>query len=296
MIHLFRKKISLSMLCVLLFIFTLPNPTSAASVSRPIDVNINGKFVSSDSSPFIQAGRVMIPVRLLASFGLQFSWNQKSNEATITSSTGDVFKMIQGQRTAYKNNRPVEMDSEAGNYSGRIMVPARFVSEAFGYSVFYESARGILFINGKDYTPDPSKFSSTKLHEARLSAISLPIHFPFKDASKRENDKKEYYVYSFAKNDASKYAYDNGGVITVVEIKGSKAEAVGQLVLEEVMLDLYKILGGKEPDYFSELFEDNFAYDSGKHYASYNTADGSRKSFNYETKNYGEIIQPVPAP
>lgn len=134
--------------CIMLFMLMLPNVILAApassparSTTRPIQVNINGAFISADSSPFIQSGRTMIPIRTLASLGLQYSWDATRHMVTITNSSNDLFEMTQGQSNAYKNGQPVQMDSEANNYNGRIMVPAKFVSEAFGYSVYYEKIR-----------------------------------------------------------------------------------------------------------------------------------------------------------
>lgn len=287
-----HKKIST--VCLMLFVI-FQSSISAASAIRPITVNINGGFVATNSIPFIVGGRVMVPIRTLASLGLSYSWDSKSHTATITNSTKDTFKMTQGQRMAYKNGQPVQMDSEANNYNGRMMVPARFVSEAFGYSVYYEGTRGILFVKSKDYTLDTTKLTSSNVQEARLVAISLPIQYSFKSNSLAESDKKINYTYSFAKNDATRYKYDNGSVTTVVEIKDNKANAVWQFSTNGIPgSDLYTTLGGQQPSYIAELLDDYFEYSAGKYKAYYTSSNGSIKSFTYQPKHYGELIQPIP--
>lgn len=281
----------------LLFIFLSHSLASAAPLTstRPITVNINGSFIAADSSTFIESGRIKIPVRTLASLGLTYTWDAKTHTAVITDRANNTFTLIQGQLTAYKNGQPVQMDSEAGNYNGRIMVPARFVSEAFGYGIYYERTRGILFITSKEYVPDPAKIASTKLHEARLAAISLPIHYSFTPDREAESDRNPNYTYTFAANDATRYTYGNGIVTTVVEIKEGVAEAVWQYNTNGIPgYDLYTTLGGQEPEYMQEMFNNYFSYFGGAYKALYKLADGSVQSFPYQAGNYGDIIQPIP--
>lgn len=281
-------------LCLLLLLIC-PSLTSAAA-TRQITVNINGTFVTTDSSPFIESGRIKVPVRTLASLGLTYAWDTATRTATITNPAKDTFRMIQGQRTAYKNGQPIEMDSEAGNYNGRMMVPVRFVSEAFGYSVYYERTRGILFVTSKDHVQDPAALPNSDIVAARQAAISLPIQYTFTPDPAAESDISRNYTYRFAANDATRYVYDNGQVSTVVEIKDGSAHAVWQFSTNGIPgYDLYTTLGGQQPEYMPEMSHDQFSYFGGGYRASYNTAaDGSYKSFTYQPRNYGEIIQPIP--
>lgn len=283
--------------CLLLLLLGqgFASAASAAAPTRPITVNINGTFVATDSNPFIESARIKIPVRTLASLGLTYSWDAATHTATITNPAKDTFRMIQGQLTAYKNGQPLQMDSEAGNYNGRMMVPARFVSEAFGYSVYYERTRGILFISSKDYVQDTAALVSGDLAAARLAAISLPIQYSFTPDSVAESDQSRNYKYTFAAHDATRYTYENGLVTTVVEIKDGSAHAVWQYATNGIPgYDLYTTLGGQQPDYMNDMFHDYFTYFGGGHRSYYTTADGSVASFPYLTRNYGEIIQPIP--
>ena len=272
----------------------LQSIVSAAPTSRPITVNIDGSFITSDTKPFIQSGRVYIPVRILASLGLTYSWDSESHTVTITDSAKSVFKMTQGQRTAYKNGQPVYMDSEVNNYNGRLMVPARFVSDAFGYMLYYEKTRGILFVSNKDYTPDLSALKSSNLLKARLTAISLPITYSFKPDKLAETDQSQYYSYAFISNDAARYIYSNGSITTVVEINNGVAKAVWQSVSVNIPGYDLTTLGGERPDYMDEMIGDYFSYSKGEFIGYYRLSDGSTRTFKYQAKNYGEIIQPIP--
>ncbi|WP_052087924.1 copper amine oxidase N-terminal domain-containing protein [Paenibacillus wynnii] len=277
--------------CMALFLVT-QTLVSAAPAPKPVIININGLFIATDINPHIQSGRVMIPVRTLASLGLTYSWNVLSHTATITNLAKDTFTMIQGKSIAYKNGQPVQMDSEANNYNGRMMVPARFVSEAFDYKVYYEKARGILFISSKDYSPSSKILEASTLKEARLAAISIPIMFSFKPDFGKEGDSSGgFYSYSFAANDASRYTYNDGYAITVVEINNGAANAVWQYYTVDIPGYGPTTLGGERPDKMEEMFHDFFNYSDG---VFYRRTNGSTEIFKYTTQTYGDIIQFVP--
>lgn len=293
----FKKILPACLLLLLVLLSFAPSasPASAAASTRPITVNINGTFITTDNSPFIEGGRIKISVRALGSLGLDFSWDTLTRTATVTNPAKDTFRLVEGQRTAYKNGLPVQMDDTAGNYNGRIMVPVRFVSEAFGYSVYYERTRGILFITSKDYVQDSAALLPGDLAAARLAAISLPIQYAFKPNSTAESDQQRNFTYMFAAHDATRYVYDNGLVSTVVEIKDGSAHAVWQYSTNGIPgYDLYTTLGGQQPEYMNEMSHDSFVFFGGGHRAYYKTADGSVISFPYLTRNYGELIQPIP--
>lgn len=116
------------------------------------------------------------------------------------------------------------------------MVAARFVSEAFGHSVYYEGTRGILFVTSKDYTVDSTKLTSSNIQEARIAAISLPIQYSFNSDRQAESDKNLTYTYIFAANDATRYIYENGAVSTVIEIKDNKTKAVYGEIIQPIPL------------------------------------------------------------
>ncbi|WP_237179052.1 copper amine oxidase N-terminal domain-containing protein [Paenibacillus sp. MMS18-CY102] len=267
----------------------------SAHVARTITVNINGAFISTDSSPFIDSGRVMVPLRTLASLGLTYVWDAASHTAEITNASHDVVKVTEALSTAYINGQATELDVPANNYGGRIMVPARFVSEAFGFKVKYEKTRGILFVKDADYRVDASKLASADLKEARLAAISLPIAYSFIPASKAESDQYEEYSYTFASGDASRYTYATPIATTLVEVKDGVARAVWQFkLLRTHSADV--TLAGSKPSYdVTELYGTYFGHKSnGKNEASYIDKDGDRKWFAFSMNNYGDIIQAIP--
>ncbi|QUL55297.1 copper amine oxidase N-terminal domain-containing protein [Paenibacillus tritici] len=285
----------------LIILLLLPNISSTAaaasptrSTTRAIHVNINGAFISTDSNPFIQSGRIMIPIRTLASLGLEYSWDAIEHTVTITNASHDIFQMTQGQPIAYKNGQPVQMDSEANNYNGRIMVPAKFVSEAFGYKVYYDKIREIVFIQSGNFTRDAQAVYSADLKQARLAAISLPILYSFQPGTSTQSDPSQYYTYSFASGDATRYTYSNGEIRTVVEITEGTATAVWQVSEADIPGYPATTFGGMKPEYISDLFKDSFSYNNGV-YSSYHTlSDGTVQKLKYSGLNYVDIVRAIP--
>lgn len=271
-----------------------PASGPARSTARSIQVNINGAFISSDSSPFIKSGRIMIPIRMLASLGHQYSWDAVRHTVTVTNSSNDTFQMTQGQPIAYKNGKPIQMDSEANNYNGRIMVPAKFVSEAFGYRVYYEKIREIIFIQSQNFTPDAQAIHSADVKQARLAAISLPVRYAFKSGTSVQSDQSQYFTYSFASGDATRYVYSNGEITTVVEIAGTAATAVWQASEADIPGYPATTFGGVQPAYISDLFQDSFSYNNGV-YSGYRTlSDGTVTTFKFPGLPYTDLIRAIP--
>src|SRR5690349_5226546 len=84
---------------ILLFLFgTTVN--ASPSNTRPLTLNLNGVFIKTDSSPFIEGGRIMVPIRTLSTLGLTYKWDAKNHSVEVISSDLEI-KLIQAQRTAY---------------------------------------------------------------------------------------------------------------------------------------------------------------------------------------------------
>lgn len=121
---------------------------------RPVEVNVNGRFLSIDVHPTMDNNRLFLPIRSLSSLGFSYSWNPSSKVTTIQNKNGEYLKITVGSDIAYKADLPIKMDQVAKNKDGRVLVPIRFISETLGYHVQYETIRKIVFINTKDYKFD----------------------------------------------------------------------------------------------------------------------------------------------
>src|SRR5436190_11678172 len=121
---------------------------SAAAFARPIDVRVNGNLVNFGAvGPREMNGRVMVPLRgVLEQMGAYVSWDAATQ--TVFAERGDMSMSLPiGSTTARVNGRTVNLDVPAQTFAGTTMVPLRFVSEALGADVRWDSPTQTVFID-----------------------------------------------------------------------------------------------------------------------------------------------------
>ncbi|WP_318626626.1 copper amine oxidase N-terminal domain-containing protein [Paenibacillus polymyxa] len=285
---------------VFVFFFVLMFQSWAiADAANPISVNavnVNGKFIATDVSPVIKDGRVLVPIRTLASLGVTYHWDSKSQSAFITKGT-DQIKLTANKKEAFKNNQAVQVDVPIQMTQGRILVPIRFVSENFGYKSNYEKIRSILFIQDGNYKVDQESLQAEDLQAAREAAISLPVQFSFKSLSSLEKPgANKEYNYIFPRGDSSRYMYGNNVGNTVVEVKDGVAKAVWQFTVSRGLEDIASS-AGKRPSYnYVQWVTDILMFNDehGNIKAVYKDDKGQQKDLTAKAKSYTDIIQPIP--
>lgn len=200
---------------------------AADMATSEMELIVNGEFVRIDVPPAVINNRAFIPIRALSSLGLTYSWDSGSLTATVRNKAGDELKMTVDQKTATKNGEPLDIKTPVRSQAGRVLVPTRFVTEALGYRVQYESIRNFIFLTSADYEPDRRGFEQEDLQAARQAAISLPVTTPFKPlAVKTYKD----HTYFFPGRRADVYAFYDGYTTSVVKIKDGKAILAGQWI------------------------------------------------------------------
>ncbi|WP_449240505.1 copper amine oxidase N-terminal domain-containing protein [Desulfoscipio gibsoniae] len=147
---------------VAVIVFTLANIVPAMAV-EPIRVIVDGKDLSFDVSPKLENGRLMVPMRaIFEALDVQVEWDNVTNtiigENLITK--GSNIKLVVGRKTAYINDKAVELDMPAKVIEGRVLVPLRFVAEALGGNVEWTAGNSIVNID--------SGFLRTSLGEYRF--------------------------------------------------------------------------------------------------------------------------------
>lgn len=110
---------------------------------------INNDVWYMDAAPYTENDRTFVPVRFLAySLGLNDSnilWDNNKKEVTLTKGN-TVTKLALGYKVLFVNNNPVMMDVLPEMSQGRIMLPARWVAEAFGSKVTWDDSEQAVVI------------------------------------------------------------------------------------------------------------------------------------------------------
>ncbi|MEW5922341.1 MAG: copper amine oxidase N-terminal domain-containing protein, partial [Bacillota bacterium] len=126
-------------LIVLVFIGTAP----ASAAPRLL---LDGKQLSFDVPPVTEQGRTLVPLRtIFEALGADVRWDGTTWTVTATKGQTTV-RLTVGVRTAYKNGAPVNLDVPAKIVNGRTLVPLRFVSEALGAKVNWDTKTQVVTI------------------------------------------------------------------------------------------------------------------------------------------------------
>lgn len=125
------KWLKLSLFAVL-FTLLLVQPGQASEV---VKIEMNGLPVEFDTPAVIINGRVMVPFRGLTELlDVQVEWQADTQTVTAVGQ-GSQIKLQVGSQTAFQNQQQVQLDAPPMLTQGRVLVPLRFFSEAFGCQV-----------------------------------------------------------------------------------------------------------------------------------------------------------------
>ncbi|MDP2872346.1 MAG: N-acetylmuramoyl-L-alanine amidase family protein [Bacillota bacterium] len=96
---------------------------------------MNGAQVFPDVPLLVNAGRMVVPIRIIAeNLGATVEWDAARNAAVVDGG-GRLVDLPVGSAVATVNGQQVALDAPSVLYSGRTMVPLRFVAEALGCDV-----------------------------------------------------------------------------------------------------------------------------------------------------------------
>jgi len=107
---------------------------------------INGEEVALTGAPFIYKGRVFVPIRFISeTFGANVIWDVIFKIVTINLNS-QILRLQVGNLTADINGKAASLDVAPIIKNNTTFVPIRFISEAFGASVDWDSVHGIVKI------------------------------------------------------------------------------------------------------------------------------------------------------
>lgn len=112
-------------------------PTIIELYINKTEHRVNGVSVKSDSAPFIERGRTMVPLRFIAeSFGFEVDWDPEESRINVGhKGTGDKIILTVGSTTATVNGTQCQLDVPPQIVGGRTFLPIRFIVEAIGARV-----------------------------------------------------------------------------------------------------------------------------------------------------------------
>ncbi len=140
------KKIS----ATLALSISLIGSVSAAKVKNDIKIEINGKNVISDVSPFIEKDRTLVPIRVISeNLGYEVGWDNKSKKVTVKNNEKTI-ELVVGKKDVKVNDKVTAIDVPPMIKSERTFVPLRFISESFDNDVNWDNNNRTVKINKKE--------------------------------------------------------------------------------------------------------------------------------------------------
>ena len=108
---------------------------------------IDGKETALSVPPQIISGNTMVPLRFIGeAFGCKVDWNGNEKKITITGGSFEMMLWL-GKTTAKVNGQDKVMKAPPASINGSTLVPLRFIAEAFGATVNFNSATQEITIN-----------------------------------------------------------------------------------------------------------------------------------------------------
>jgi len=164
-------------LIILIFSIFLTGPllstASAATESDSPRVILNGQQLSFEVPPVIENGRTMVPVRtIFEAMGASVNWNAASR--VVTASKGAITVIMPINATTPKvNGSVIKLDVPSKIVNNRTLAPLRFVSEAFGGRVSWDSITKTIYINNASVDKPPAVKVNTYLVNLRNGPSTL---------------------------------------------------------------------------------------------------------------------------
>jgi Copper amine oxidase N-terminal domain len=139
--------------------------TAAPALAENVTVTVNGQRMSFDQPPVMRNGRVFVPMRAI--FERLGSTVVFSNGVINAQGNGRTVHLTIGSTDATVNGNPLKMDVAPFSVAGRTEVPLRFVAQALGAGVNWNSNTSTVAINtgggNVNYTPQPAANASFNL-------------------------------------------------------------------------------------------------------------------------------------
>lgn len=179
---------------------------SAYADNDDIKIVVNGVAVDIDTSPIIEDGRTLVPVRAIANaLNCDVGWIPQSQSVAVFDGEEMVLLWV-NKDGAFKIDSTAmtgsyKMDVAPKIINDRTMIPIRCVSELFGAKVDWDETERTVIIDYDDKNKEVTE------------GTAIEYGAPYAEMLTEMYDK--YYDYAFTKNNITKaeIELDNGGII-----------------------------------------------------------------------------------
>lgn len=217
---------------VLSVILLLTYVTPSFAETPIVQLVINSQIIQTDAAPVTINGSNMVSLSSLQQLGLRLQWNAKDKKVTVYSSkNNNQLSLIVGDTTAQFGTESLQLQTPPILKNNWVMVPVRFISEAFGAQVMWNSKDRMVIIRSADQINTyKALYQGEDLVKARRIAVDLPS--PDKNTLSG-TDEEINYAYHFPEGEALRYYYYEGNLVSYYEIQNDVKHLVWEAVVNE---------------------------------------------------------------
>lgn len=212
------------------------------------DMKVSIDKDNPDIQPVVKNSTTLVPIRFISeSLGAKVDWDGKTSTVTITFNN-KIIKLVLNSKKMLVNGYENELTVPAEASEGRIFIPLRAVSQAFGKKVFYD--RKLIVISGVENIINPateeelvdlliSRFNHDMLPEMSVKQISAAYDKSVVVVLSYYNSKKPIAQGSgFCVGDGlfltNYHVLDGGNWYEVISSSGQKYEVEGIVKYDDV--------------------------------------------------------------
>lgn len=133
--------------------------SSSVSADARKNVVVDGQAILFDQNPIVVNGTTLVQFTpVFKRLGITSSWDQQKKQV-VASKGGTKIILNVGNKTAYVNGSPIQLQVAPTVVGGKVFVPLRFISEATGASLNVKNNGNIIEVfsgNGNNFTSAPS--------------------------------------------------------------------------------------------------------------------------------------------
>lgn len=206
------------------------SPSFAATPS--VQLVINSQKIQTDAPPVNVDGSNMVSLSSLKALGLHLQWDAKGRKVTVQSSGNrNALSVVVGNKVAQFGAQSFPLQTPPILKNNRVLVPVRFISEAFGAEVIWNSADRIVMIRSAEQSPNyKALYQGADLVKARQIAVDLPsADQPIYNST----DEEITYAYHFPEGEALRYYDYEGNHVSYYEIANDVKSLVWEAVVDE---------------------------------------------------------------
>ena len=119
----------------------------SAKAKTPVDISVNGSLIETNNNVYIKDGYTMLPARKIGEIlGCEnITWDNQTKTAVFETDTDELSVQI-NNKIAYLNGKKKSMPIAAEITDDRTYVSARFLCEAFGADISWNSKTHTVYI------------------------------------------------------------------------------------------------------------------------------------------------------